>query len=229
MHILLTHGGWDGHTPKECAKLFDAALRDRGHTTSVTDTLDVYTDADAMAAADVIVPIWTMSEITDDQWKGLDAAVHAGTGLAGFHGGVLDSFRQNVDYQWMIGAQWVAHPGDIIPEHRVTLTDRDHPITAGLDDFTLPNTEQYYCHVDPSNHVLATTTLDGGHGDTTRYPQPGSPTGPVTMPYAHIRHWGRGRVFAAYWGHTFKDFDVPEAKEIILRGIEWAGGAASAS
>ena len=31
-----------------------------------------------------------------------------------------------------------------------------------------------------------------------------------------------GRVFVACWGHTHKDFEVEEAREIVRRGLLWA-------
>jgi type 1 glutamine amidotransferase len=129
---------------------------------------------------------------------------------------MIDSFRSNVEYQWMTGAQWVSHPGNCEPTYKVDIVDAGHEITSGIDSFTLPDTEQYYCHHDPANHVLCTTTFDSGLGDTSRY-RVGS-----VLPYAWTKTWGEGKVFGACWGHTFKDFDVPEAKQIVLNGMKWA-------
>lgn len=213
---LIVWGGWDGHTPRQSAELFAKELTDAGYDVTVRDTLDAYTQADAMPGYDVIVPIWTMGQISNEQWKGLSDAVKNGAGVAGFHGGIIDSFRNNTEYQWMTGGQWVAHPGNCIPRYRVQIRDTGHPITRGLSDFDLVDTEQYYVHTDPGNHVLTTTTFSGEHGDTTLY------SGGTVMPYAWTKHWGKGKVFVACWGHTFKDFDVPEAREIVKRGIVWA-------
>jgi type 1 glutamine amidotransferase len=213
---IIVQGGWDGHTPKESAALFEKELKAKGYDVTVHDSMDVYTDTELMATVDLIVPIWTMGQITNEQWQGLDKAVAAGTGIAGFHGGIIDSFRNNCDYQWMTGGQWVAHPGNCIPEYEVNIVDGDHPITQGIQDFKLTNTEQYYVHVDPANRVLATTTFEAGKGDITRY-QVGT-----VLPYAWIKQWGKGKVFVACWGHTFKDFDCKEALEITLRGMQWA-------
>lgn len=215
-HALIVQGGWDGHTPRKCADLFAPLLIDAGYHVKVADTLDAYLDADYMRQLSLIVPIWTMDQISDGQWKGLDTAVQAGAGLAGFHGGMIDAFRNNTEYQWMTGAQWVAHPGNCIERYTVFITDDTHPITAGLDDFELHDTEQYYCHHDPGNRVLCETVFDQAHGDPSLYHQN------CVMPYAYTKTWGKGRVFCACWGHTFADFDVPEAKEIVFRGMQWA-------
>ncbi len=215
-HALIVYGGWDGHTPKQSAETFAPLLDQAGFTVKLSDTLDAYLDADYLKDAALIVPIFTMSEISDAQWKGLNTAVQNGTGLAGFHGGMIDSFRMNTEYQWMTGAQWVAHPGNCIERYTVEITDPTHPITAGLDDFELLDTEQYYCHHDPGNHVLCETVFDQAHDDPSLYHQN------AVLPYAYTKTWGKGRVFCACWGHTYKDFEVDEAKEIVFRGMTWA-------
>ena len=182
----------------------------------VSDSLEPYADEALMASLSLVVQCWTGGAMTGPQGQGLSKAVAAGVGLAGWHGGIIDSFRQDTNYQFMTGGQWVAHPGGCIPEYRVRVTDRDHVITRGLADFTLRETEQYYIHVDPGVHQLCSTVFEGQHGETWAYP-----AGTV-MPYAYTRQWGQGRVFVACWGHTFKDFDVPEAAEMVRRGIVWA-------
>lgn len=213
---LIVYGGWDGHTPLASAKIFEAFLKNNGYDVVMSDTLDSYTDKTLMDSLDLVVPTWTMGTITGEQLKGLLDAVQGGVGCAGWHGCMCDSFRNNVNYQWMTGGQWVAHPGGIIPSHTVNITDRNHPTTRGIKDFELKNTEQYYLHVDPAVHVLATTTFSGKEGPTDLY-QAGT-----VMPYAWTKTWGKGKVFFVAWGHTDKDFDTPEAKEIMCRGLLWA-------
>lgn len=203
---LIVWGGWEGHTPRECAELFAPWLRENRYEVQVSTTLDSYLDQGMMTALSLIVPIWTMGQITKEQQAGLLDAVASGVGIAGWHGGMCDSFRNNPPYQWMTGGQWVAHPGGCIPSYQVRIIRPDHPITRGLKDFTMANTEQYYMHVDPSNEVLATTEFEGG----------------CAMPVAWTRMWGKGRVFYCSLGHTYKDFEVPEALEIVRRGMLWA-------
>lgn len=215
-HALIVHGGWNGHTPAQSAEVCATALRAAGYEVTMRDSLDAYVDNDLMKTVDLIVPIWTMGELADAQWQGLSAAVRAGAGCAGFHGGIVDAFRSHCEYQMMTGGQFVGHPGNCIASYRVAIVDRDHEITRGLGDFDLNDTEQYYMHVDPGVDVLATTTFTGGHGDTDTY------AAGTVMPYAWTRSWGQGRVFVAAWGHTFKDFDTPQALEIVKRGMLWA-------
>jgi type 1 glutamine amidotransferase len=208
---MVTWGGWEGHEPKQCADIFVAVLREEGYDVELYDTLDIYLDAEKMASYDLITPIWTMSTITKEQEKGLLQTIKAGTGLAGWHGGMADSFRQNTEYQWMVGGQWVAHPGNII-DYTVNIIDHDDPITAGLSDFQM-HSEQYYMHVDPSNEVLATTTFGGEYAPWIEG---------TVMPVVWKRMYGAGKVFYSSLGHVARDFDVPEAKEIMRRGMRWA-------
>jgi type 1 glutamine amidotransferase len=209
----ITWGGWEGHEPEQCARIFEEVLLTENYDVDISDTLEIYEDAEKMAALDLIVPIWTMSEISPEQGSGLLNTIKAGTGIAGWHGGMADSFRQNVEYQWMVGGQWVAHPGGII-DYTVNITKPDDPIVAGLSDFAM-HSEQYYMHVDPSNEVLATTTFSGEFGDSEWV------SGTI-MPVVWKRMFGKGRVFYTSLGHVSSDFDVPEAKEIIRRGLLWA-------
>src|SRR3989339_1319925 len=133
---LMVWGGWNGHEPKQCADIFAPFLREKGYEVEISDTLDSYLDTDRMLKLDLIVPVWTMGTITKEQEKGLLNAVRAGVGIAGWHGGMGDSFRNNVDYQFMVGGQWVAHPGGVVP-YRVNITNNKDPITTGLSDFDM--------------------------------------------------------------------------------------------
>jgi type 1 glutamine amidotransferase len=208
---LMVWGGWLGHEPKQCVDVFAPFLESQGYDVTISDTLDTYLNKELMMSLDLIIPVWTMGTITNEQEQGLLEAVKSGIGIAGWHGGMGDSFRNNVEYQFMVGGQWVAHPGGVI-DYEVTITKHDDPIVAGLDDFAM-HSEQYYMHVDPSNEVLATTTFDGEHA----YWIEGT-----VMPVAWKRTYGKARVFYASLGHVAKDFEVPEAREIVQRGMLWA-------
>jgi type 1 glutamine amidotransferase len=209
---LIVWGGWEGHEPQQVAQILAACLRDEGYSVEVSDTLDAYLDHAKLHRLSLIVPIWTMGTITSEQEQGLLDAVKSGVGIAGWHGCMADSFRNNHEYQFMVGGQWVAHPGNIIP-YTVNIIAHDDPITAGLSDFQM-HSEQYYMHVDPSNEVLATTTFSGDYGVPW--------IAGTVMPVVWKRRWGAGRVFYCSLGHVARDFDVPEAREIVRRGMLWA-------
>ncbi len=208
---LMVWGGWEGHEPKQCVDIFAPYLQEQGYNVEIADTLDVYLDQAKMHSLNLIVPIWTMGTITPEQERGLLEAVKSGVGIAGWHGGMADSFRNNTEYQFMVGGQWVAHPGGII-DYEVNIINHEDPITAGLQDFKM-HSEQYYMHVDPSNEVLATTTFSGEYAPWIAG---------CVMPVVWKRRWGAGRVFYCSLGHVAKDFDVPEARTIVQRGMLWA-------
>lgn len=207
---LIVWGGWDGHQPEAFAELCAAMLRDEGLEVEVSPTLDALAGARGLR---LVVPIWTMGEIAPEPLAALLDAAAGGTGVAGFHGGMGDAFRDAPEFQWMVGGQFVAHP-DGIKEYGVTIADREHPITRGLGDF-LVTSEQYYMHVDPSNHVLATTVFE---------PDSAPWVAGTVMPVAWTRRWGEGRVFYSSLGHAPAELDVPEARELLRRGMLWAAG-----
>ena len=208
---LVIWGGWDGHTPKECAKKYHDFLEKNNFEVTISTDQNIYTDKDFMAALDLIVPIVTMSEINLGQVNGLLDAVRNGVGIAGHHGGMSDSYRNNTEYQFMVGGQWVAHPGNII-NYEVNILDHKDPITYGLSDFKV-RSEQYYMHVDPANEVLAETTFSGKNV----YWIDG-----FTMPVVWKKKYGKGNVVYTSLGHTVDVFDIPEALTIVKRGILWA-------
>ena len=209
---IMVWGGWEGHEPKQCVDIFAPILEEEGFAVTISDTLDTYKDRDLMAEQDLVVPAWTMGQIEGEQEQGLLAAIDSGVGIAGWHGCMADSFRNNTTYQFMVGGQFVAHPDGII-DYTVNIAAPDDPIVADLDDFQM-HSEQYYMHTDPGNEVLATTTLEGR--------QSAPWVNGTVMPVVWKRAWGAGRVFYSSLGHVARDFDVPEAREIQRRGMIWA-------
>ncbi|MBP1768715.1 MAG: hypothetical protein H6P98_2830 [Candidatus Aminicenantes bacterium] len=208
---LFVWGGWEGHEPKQCVDIFAPWLKEQGFEVEISNTLDIYLDAEKLKSLDLIVHIFTMSDIKPEQEKALEEAVKSGVGLAGWHGGLADAHRSSVEYEFMVGGQWVAHPGGVIP-YRVKVINHEDPVTKGLSDFDM-NSEQYYMQVDPIVEVLATTTFSGQHAPWIE----GS-----VMPVVWKKMYGKGRVFYTSLGHIAKDFDVPEAREIVKRGLLWA-------
>jgi uncharacterized protein len=208
---LIVYGGWDGHKPKETAEIMAADLKTGGFDVDISDTLDAFLDEAKLKTFDLIVPHWTMGQITNEQEQGLLRAIESGIGLGGIHGGLGDAFRVNTTFQFMVGGQFVAHP-DNHKDYTVHIAKKDDPIVAGLKDFKVYS-EQYYLHVDPSNDVLATTTFE-----TTSAPWVNG----TIMPTIWKRKYGQGRVFSQAVGHDTKEFKVPEVREITRRGLVWA-------
>ena len=228
---LVVRGGWEGHHPIEGTELLLPFLDEQGFELRVEDSPEIYADADYMASVDLVLQLVTMSAASDEAVKGLRQAVAAGTGLAGWHGGIADSFRASSDYLQLIGGQFVTHPSkspelvvgdetDNYLPYVVELTDlgRAHEILAGLDDFAL-ETEQYWVLHDDLIDVLATTT------------HPVQPYHawhrPIVSPAVWTREWGDGRVFVCTPGHSIDVLENPNVRTIIERGILWASRTAS--
>lgn len=209
--VLFVWGGWEGHEPEQCRDIFVPWMESEGAEVIVSDSLGVYTDKKLMASLDLVVQIWTMGQISKEQEQGLLKAVRSGVGIAGWHGGLGDAFRNNTEYQFMVGGQWVAHPGGVIDYH-VDVIDKKDYVTRGLQDFEM-HSEQYYMHVDPNVNVLVTTTFTGDHAPWI--------DGAV-MPVVWKKTYGEGRVFYNSLGHVAADFEVAEALEMMKRGIRWA-------
>ena len=207
---LIVWGGWSGHEPQQGAEIIRDFLQEDGFDVRLETTTAAFADP-AIRDLSLIVPIFTMSKIEKEEAANLSEAVRGGVGLAGYHGGMGDAFRDAVDYQFMVGGQWVAHPGNIIDYH-VDISRPDDPVMAGIERFAY-HSEQYYMHVDPSNEVLATTTFNGDHAAWIDG---------VVMPVVWKRRHGEGRVFYSSLGHVASEFAVPQMKTILRRGMNWA-------
>ena len=214
---IVVRGGWDGHVPVPATEMFIPFLKERGFAVEVHDTLDVYADAGRMAGVDLVVQCWSIGTIGEEQAAGLAAAVRAGTGLAGWHGGIVGAFHHN-GYHHLTGGVFVHHPAGFVDHELTVLPDRAaHPVVAGIDSVRL-HTEKYWVLTDPLNDVLATVTYD---------PEPDAdPPTPwaqrVTLPAVWTRAWGAGRVFVSTVGHKLDDLAVPEIRALTERGLLWA-------
>lgn len=213
---LIVWGGWDGHQPDLVAQLFRDVLCEEGWHVALADTLDAFRDEKLLVSLDLIIPIWTMGKIENEQLWPVLKAVESGVGLAGCHGGMCDSFRESTEWQFMTGGQWVAHPGNDGVRYVVNVKDHNHEITKGIDDFEVCS-EQYYMHVDPAVKVLA----------TTRFPTPGifgphETNGIIDIPVIWTKMWGAGKVFYCSLGHQRNVVEAEPVRTIMKRGFLWA-------
>jgi type 1 glutamine amidotransferase len=224
---LVVRGGWEGHAPVAATDLFIPHLKENGFDVRVAGSPAVYTEADYLATVDLIVQCYTMGTIEPAEFAGLEAAVRAGTGMAGWHGGIADSFRNTSGYLHLIGGQFACHPGkhpdDQVPDapdnnfvhYTVNMLPAaaHHPITADIDDFDLV-TEQYWVLSDAYVDVLATTTQKVRDGDPWHRE--------VTSPAIWTRRWGQGRIFVTTPGHSVDVLEHPSVRTVIERGLLWA-------
>lgn len=211
---LIVWGGWLGHQPEEVAAIFEEQLKQEGFEVEVSNTLEAFADVEKLKSLDLIIPVWTMGEIESQLVKNVSAAVQSGVGLAGCHGGMCDSFRKSVEWQFMTGGQWVAHPGNDGVEYTVNIRNSSSTLLEEMEDFVV-SSEQYYMHVDPAIEVLATTRFPVVEG-------PHSLNRAVDVPVVWTKRWGVGRVFYNSLGHQANIVDMPQVREIMRRGFLWA-------
>jgi uncharacterized protein len=214
--VLFTYGGWPGHEPEKFRDYMVPWLKEEGAEVLVHNNLDPYADKAVMDNIDLVMQIYTMSQISKEQEKGLLQAIEKnGTGMAGWHGGMGDAFRNNPDYQYMTGGQWVSHPGGVI-DYKVNIVNHKDEVTKGLKDFDI-HSEQYYMHIDPNVKVLATTRFNG---------KINSWIDGCTMPVTWKKMHGKGRIFYTSVGHSLDHITkVPDAIEMLKRGIKWASAS----
>ncbi len=212
---LIVWGGWLGHEPEQVAQVFKNTLEECDFEVEVSDTLDSFLDLEKLKSLHLIIPEWTMGKISNEQANSVSEAVAFGVGLAGCHGGMCDSFRENVEWQFMTGGQWVSHPGGDGVEYTVNIKRTSSPITENIKDFKVKS-EQYYVHIDPAIEVLA----------TTRFPVVNwfhASNGYADVPVVWTKRWGHGRVFYNSLGHHADIFtNTKEALELMKRGFLWA-------
>jgi len=213
--VMIVWGGWPGHEPETCAHIIKEMLEEENMKVRLESSTEAFADP-AISKLSLIVPIYTQSKIEKKEVDNLSKAVESGVGLGGYHGGMGDAFREAVDYQFMCGGQWVCHPGDpkndYNVDYTVNITKPNDPVMKGIKDFPY-RSEQYYLHVDPSIEVLATTTFSGQYAPWTKG---------VVMPVVWKHLHGQGRVFYSSLGHASKEFQVPEMRTILKRGLLWA-------
>lgn len=209
---LIVYGGWAGHDPEGVAEVFGEILKKENFEVTFSTTLDAFLQD--LSVYHLIVPVWTMGSLSGEAERNVCKAVAEGVGIAGCHGGMCDAFRNNTGWQFMTGAQWVAHPGNGNVTYTVNIKDKDNFITKGIKDF-LVTSEQYYIHIDPAVKILATTTFpiaDGYHVTN----------GKVEMPVVFTKTWGKGKVFYNSLGHDRHVFETKEIKELMRRGFLYA-------
>jgi type 1 glutamine amidotransferase len=245
---LIVYGGWDGHEPEKVAHIFKDILEKNDFEVELSDKLEVYGDKEKLQSLNLIVPHWTMGELTVEQLDSVLGAVAGGVGIAGCHAGLCDGFRGSPDWQFMAGGQLVAHVGAAGIdgngiEYEVKIKDRDNPIMSGIDDFKVYD-EQYYLQVDPAVNILATTKVPPKTGDFKSEGKAGmnfdfgfgnwnfqegaalngphADNGLVEIPVVWTKYWGKGRVFYNSLGHDEKRTKSEPSITITERGFLWA-------
>ena len=210
-NVLIVYGGWLGHQPEIFAGKIANWLEAQQANVTLSKSTGIYLDKTVMSKTDLIIQHITMSTIKSSESKALQNAVANGTALAGCHGGLGDSFRNDTEFQYMIGGQFVKHPGGQV-DYSVKISKPGHFVTKGIEGFSL-NSEQYYMHIDPSINIIATTVFNGDYDPWIEG---------VEMPVVWTKTYGKGKIFYSSLGHSADIFEIPEVWKITTRGVTWA-------
>ena len=164
-----------------------------------------------------------------------------GGGVVVIHAGVVsrdpDWFRGIVGGSWRNGTtKWLEGPMYLY------FTDRDSPITKDVSNWSMDDEIYYDMDMLPEARVLATayTPKASGARNANAQRRADELTGggkrvsifdiqPQMWTYERTADGGRTpyRAFVSIPGHLYKNFERPNFRAILLRGIAWAGKRAN--
>ena len=166
---------------------------------------------------DVLVFYDMVQDITSEQKKAFINLLERGKGIVFLHH-ALTSYREWAEYENIIGGRFYL---DLKPdiedktgypvstyEHDVnipvTIVDRDHPVTSGLDDFVIHDEIYGEFKVLPGVHPLLSTT----------YPESGDIIG-----WAHS--YRNSSIVYIQPGHNHNAFQNQNYRRLVEQGIKW--------
>ncbi len=218
-------------------------LNTRGAVASGGNT---FPTAAQLAATDVLViHAQDGGNITGTDRTNLEAYLARGGGLVVVHAAAVskdtDWYKSIVGGSWRQGTtKWLEAPMHLY------FVDREHPITRHASNWQMNDEIYYDMDLSPDAHVLATAytpkAIDtGGRGNREAQAraaeavaknkavniydiQPQLWTYERTLPSATKPY----RAFVSLPGHLYVNFDRPNYRAILLRGIAWAGHRANA-
>ncbi|GGI75852.1 hypothetical protein GCM10007973_10980 [Polymorphobacter multimanifer] len=218
---LKTHAAGEHDYPQFLAD-WSKLLTERG---AVVDGSFHAPSASELANTDVVVMYkGDAGYMTDDERAALRAFIKRGGGLVTLHdplcgpdpeefASYVGGAKKHGEVNYTLGAD--------IP---LSIVDKSSPIMKGMTDITLFD-EAFYKMTwakAPAIHVLATTKIPdtpaarrgGGVGQVV----------PQVWTYEHSLEDGvPARAFVWMQGHTYENFAKPQIRDMLLRGIAWAG------
>jgi type 1 glutamine amidotransferase len=185
-------------------------LQERG---VVVDGALHFPTADELARTDVLVIYkGDGGNCSPAERAALDTYLRGGGGLVVLHDGMCST-----------DPAWFAEVAGASKQHgemnyspgllKVHIVDREHPTTKGLADFQIDDEAFFLLRKTPALHVLMETPLPINgevHPQAWSYER----TIPGGQPY---------RSFVWMQGHRTANLQTEPARELILRGIAWAG------
>jgi uncharacterized protein len=172
-------------------------------------------DREDLLTYQVVVLYDMPKEITAAQKARFLSLFDKGIGLVALHHALV-SYQHWPEYEQIIGGRYpeadgksgavseaVGYQHDV--EVPIVIVAKDHPITAGLRDFTIHDEIYWGFHVQPDVTPLLTTT----------HPRSGKPL-------AWTRTQGQSRVVYLQLGHDHLAYENPNYRQLVVRSIRWA-------
>ena len=153
--------------------------------------------------------------ITDEQRANFAKLIESGMPLVVFHHSI-GGYENWPLYRDIAGGQYLEQPAEIdgkkVPastykhdiDMKITVADKNHPITKGVDDFTIHDEGYHNVFVKEGNHVLLTTDHPDG-----------------TKEVAWTHRYGKGPVFTIMLGHDKQSYANPALRKLLKQGVEW--------
>jgi len=151
--------------------------------------------------------------MTDEQGKAVKRWVQEGGSLWAFHNNSQLSLM-NKDYRDVEGAIYTGHPP--IRPFKVKITNRDHPITRGVNDFVVTDEQHFLVYDKDPKYVLAVSVNEER---LTYKDQSGRTSNTCESVWAY--DYGKGRVCFMAPGHAITVMWNPEYEKMQKNAVKW--------
>lgn len=231
MKVLVMSGG--RHPYEESTPILEGFLKGAGHDVTVVEDATVLADSSGMSAYDALVfntrrenlPDFGDWELQDSEKEGLRSYIKSGNGFVCIHIACCVPSGW-AEFDDITGGGWVTgisyHPP--YSEMKVNISNSSHAGARGVSDFI--TSDELYMNTTftpEGNDVFLTGDAEDGTWpwgpDRAPTFMPGG-----TYPLGWTRSYGDGKVFVLLLGHDGRSFETPEFQQIVLNGVDWAGG-----
>lgn len=228
---LLIMGGDAYHnTPEHYEALAGLMAGPAGFNITITDDLPGQT-RESLSGYDLLVLWTTMGQPPTEPVDAVFDVVRAGTPLLGIHAAPY-TVRMIEGGPGAIGSAYIKRfPHLPYQEITVNILDRDHPVTAGVDDFTI--TDELYCleELNPDATVLA--AYDGRQAGAPYRLREGQPPDPrhddahawrmqqPRAPLVYVKPLGQGKICVNALGHDGQALTTPGFRRLTAQAARW--------
>lgn len=224
--LLLT--GANNHDWQRSAPFFQGLLEKSGRFSVdlATEPTKALADAKSLAQYQLFVLDYNGPDWGAVARANFERAVNSGVGLVPIHA-ANNGFRGWTEFEKMAGIMWREGSGHgDFHEFRVSIVDREHPVTGPLADFD--TWDELYHRLVPMHNVPYQVLA-------TAYADPAKKGSGQHEPMMLALQYGKGRVFHQVLGHVWPGdpngpykgasliaLDNPSFQRSLLRGCEWA-------